>query len=518
MIQELSNTMSEFGGLAHQTTETMRKSVDKFFLILILLHFPAAAALVPIGYGTYWMGIIVGAVLSSVALLSFFLFRGTLFLRIINGVLLMAYSVLFIQQELGRIEMHFHIFGALAFLVAYRDWKSILPAAGFIAVHHGVFNYCQQNQIEIFGFQPLVFNYGSGWDIVLIHAFFVIFETSILVFYAHTFETQVIHQSRIIGALKDEREKKQLMVKEVSIASDHSVHSAEEISRMMLEYTTSVQEQAATLEEMASGMDEISSSIDQIAVTTREESENLNDIESRMQELTASTHTMSSEIQKTNRLVTGTTEHARQGDNSLKEMVTSMDHITDSSQKMIGIIGIINEIADRVNLLSLNASIEAARAGDAGRGFAVVAEEISKLADQTATSIKDINELIQVSTDEIERGKNIVQQNSRSISDIIIDVENFGNMIQNLSSSMNKQLEIYKIVHAAINSVTLKSRGIKSSTEEQKKGIDGILASILQVNGSTQQSLERAERLHEISDQNQKNSVQLQEKLKALES
>jgi methyl-accepting chemotaxis protein len=282
---------------------------------------------------------------------------------------------------------------------------------------------------------------------------------------------------------------------------------------MMDEFVKTSQDQAATLEEMASGMDEISASIDNIAINTKEESESLNHIELKMQELTESTQTMSQEIQHTDQLVRSTNDHARQGDQSLKEMITSMDYITESSTKMLGIVGIINEIADRVNLLSLNASIEAARAGDAGRGFAVVAEEISKLADQTATSIKGINDLIKVSTEEIERGKNIVNQNSMSIKDIISDVEKFGLMIGNLSYSMKNQLDIYKVVHANINSSSIKSKGIKTATEEQKIGIDEILQSIVLVSQATQDNVRKTENLREIAAENQEVTSHLRDKL-----
>ena len=81
-------------------------------------------------------------------------------------------------------------------------------------------------------------------------------------------------------------------------------------------------------------------------------------------------------------------------------MNVSITNITESSQQVTDIISIIDDISDKINLLSLNAAIEAARAGEAGRGFAVVADEISKLADQTAASINDIDSLIRKNNNE----------------------------------------------------------------------------------------------------------------------
>ena len=101
---------------------------------------------------------------------------------------------------------------------------------------------------------------------------------------------------------------------------------------------------------------------------------------------------------------------------------------------MQNIVGIINDISDKINLLSLNAAIEAARAGDAGRGFAVVADEISKLADQTAHSIKEISDLIQENETEISRGTENVRASVEMISQIISGVNVISEFINSPSA------------------------------------------------------------------------------------
>ena len=84
---------------------------DIFMLFLILGHWPLSVMVIPYGYGTQIFGLIFGSVVCLVALASYFFLKGSMLLKIINGQLLMVFSAIFIAEQLGRIEMHFHIFG-----------------------------------------------------------------------------------------------------------------------------------------------------------------------------------------------------------------------------------------------------------------------------------------------------------------------------------------------------------------------------------------------------------------------
>jgi len=98
------------------------------------------------------------------------------------GMSLMLFSALFIQQNLGRIEIHFHIFAALALLIRYKDVKPLLAAVVTIAVHHVTLNYCQAMGVEALGTPLVIFDYGTGLDIVFLHAAFVVCEAVLLAF------------------------------------------------------------------------------------------------------------------------------------------------------------------------------------------------------------------------------------------------------------------------------------------------------------------------------------------------
>jgi methyl-accepting chemotaxis protein len=177
-----------------------------------------------------------------------------------------------------------------------------------------------------------------------------------------------------------------------------------------------------------------------------------------------------------------------------------MGKITKSSQDMVGIIAIINDISDRINLLSLNAAIEAARAGEAGRGFAVVADEISKLADQTATSIKEIDSLIKLNTDEINLGMNNITGSIRLIARIIEGVTSISTMMDTISAGMKEQTSINTLVLGDADMVKRRSEEIRIATEEQKSAVGEVVKSVGSMNDLTQSNAAGSEQMAQSSE------------------
>ncbi len=302
-------------------------------------------------------------------------------------------------------------------------------------------------------------------------------------------------ESRFAGSFNEFVKSIGDVVKSIKLIADELAVSSEEMNSATLSFSDNAQNQSASVEEITATVEEVSAGMDNIATGAENQFGKLTQLISQITDLSKLINDMGSRIQETQDMVTDITSRAHRGEESLKGMSQSMSKIGDSSKEMSIIVNIINTISDQINLLSLNAAIEAARAGDAGRGFAVVADEISKLADKTATSINEISKLIKANDDEIQKGLRNVNETVENTSIIIKGVSSIKEMINNVYGNMKKQLETNRSVTFMADEVKLSSNEIKTATEEQKNAVIEIVRSISTINETTQANASGAEEM-----------------------
>ena len=123
----------------------------------------------------------------------------------------------------------------------------------------------------------------------------------------------------------------------------------------------------------------------------------------------------------------------------MEEMSKAMAEITEKSNEIGKIIKTIDDIAFQTNILSLNAAIEAARAGAAGKGFAVVADEVGNLAQKSAKAAKNTGELIEETKDAVERGARITRETGESLSAVVERAGKINDMIFEITKETERE-------------------------------------------------------------------------------
>lgn len=165
---------------------------DRYMLFILMAHAFVGIFITSHYYGTMKLGILVSVAVMINVLISYWLLRGTLYFRIIAALAIVIFTALYIQQHLGRIEMHFHVFIGLAILTIYKDTIPMLIAATAVIAHHFLFNYLQFIHWQCLGSPIKIFSYGCGVEYVLLHGVMVIAESIVLFFIIKNLRSQFI--------------------------------------------------------------------------------------------------------------------------------------------------------------------------------------------------------------------------------------------------------------------------------------------------------------------------------------
>lgn len=280
----------------------------------------------------------------------------------------------------------------------------------------------------------------------------------------------------IVGKIRNSSDTMSANSYELNDTSSQTLAANNEISK-------AVEDVAEGSTGMASSISKINENLEEMSRETKDINESVNEIRNQTVAVQDSSKIMNNKIKSMQ-------NSSQKMDDGISAISKRIETVNTTVDKVSNIVSVIEEISSETNLLSLNASIEAARAGDAGKGFAVVAQEIRVLSDNTNTELENIKQIISSLVEEcrycVQASGTIVEDNAKQKEEIKAVLDEFGSLDEQIQKTAEKADEIEELVTAMIelndditkssNSLTDVSAANAAATEEMNANIEELNA------------------------------------------
>lgn len=267
------------------------------------------------------------------------------------------------------------------------------------------------------------------------------------------------------------------VISSISIIKDH-VSQQEEISGSMNAIS---ENQATALSQITGSLETLASNAESVTDTSRTLYEEMNITVEEINDLKEVNDSLQSDSLHVQETLGALLLHSKESLTHIDMTRDRFNTVITKSNEMTSFINVINDIADHVNLLSLNASIEAARAGDAGRGFAIVAEQISKLADETSSNSKEIERIIRENAKIINESNSLIGESAvlteklhEAVAGIKSQIDVAVNKIGDIDTTIRTIRNLNERVHKFSRTIEESTTEQRISTEESSKSASDV--------------------------------------------
>ncbi len=392
-----------------------------------------------------------------------------------------------------QVDLHMYYFAALACLLVYCDWRVIIAAAGFVAVHHLTLNFLLPAAI-----------YPGGTDIArfLVHAVVLVIEAAALIWISATLEALPASLSRAIdeaqaAVAEAEASRSAVLAAAAQAETERTSHDAaqaaaeaerhyavgelgsgllhlaegdltcrlsgfspafhkmqDDFNRAAMALQAALQTVMSKTDAIRAGSNDLSEAANDVAKRIESQATGLKKTAASLAQITVNVTRTAEGAAAAGALVAAARSGAQHSGEVVRAAVAAVGELAGSAQQISQITGIIDEIALQTNLLALNAGVEAARAGDSGRGFAVVASEVRALAQRSADAARDIKRLISASSQQVERGVHLVGQTGQALEGIVGNVDHLARLVGDMAAAVHEQSSALREVNATISQVS----------------------------------------------------------------
>lgn len=311
----------------------------------------------------------------------------------------------------------------------------------------------------------------------------------------------------IIEKMKELTQSLGSIVGKIRNSSDTMSSNSYELNDTSSQTLAANNEISKAVEDVAEGSTGMAASISKINENLLEMSNETKDINASVDEIKNQTVAVQDSSKIMNDKIKSMQDSSHKMDEGISAISKCIETVNTTVDKVSNIVSVIEEISSETNLLSLNASIEAARAGDAGKGFAVVAQEIRVLSDNTNTELENIKQIISSLVEEcrycVQASGTIVEDNAKQKEEIKAVLDEFGSLDEQIQKTAEKADEIEELVTAMIelnDDITKSSNSLTDVSAANAAATEEMNANIEELNAMMHGVSEMAEHMNNESD------------------
>jgi methyl-accepting chemotaxis protein len=220
------------------------------------------------------------------------------------------------------------------------------------------------------------------------------------------------------------------------------------------------------VEQVSSGADQVSQASQNLSQGATEQASSLEEITSSTNEVNSQSKQNAENAQQAQSIAKQATEDAEAGNEQMKQLSQVMEKINASSDEINKVVKVIDDISFQINLLALNANVEAARAGKYGKGFAVVADEVRNLAVKSADSVKETTQMVEETVTNIKEGTEATESTAKQLASIVEGSGKVANFLDEIAQASREQAQAIDQITEGLDQIDQATQSSTASAEE----------------------------------------------------